>query len=122
MPMCEKYGISFIPLVSPATSPERAAKISAGCDGFVYCITVRGVTGVRSSLPPELAEELEQAKKACGLPVAAGFGISTPEMAKGISAHADAIVVGSAMVNKLLTEGGDAAVELIAGIAKGLRS
>jgi len=122
MPMCEKYGISFIPLVSPATSPERAAKIAAGCNGFVYCITVRGVTGVRTSLPPELAAELENAKKACGLPVAAGFGISTPEMAKGVSAHADAVVVGSAMVGKVLNEGVDAAVKLIADIARGLRA
>ncbi len=122
LPMCDKYGISFIPLVSPATSPERAAKIAEGCDGFVYCITVRGVTGVRSSLPPELAAELEQAKKACNLPVAAGFGISTPEMAKDISAHADAVVVGSAMVSKLLNEGSDAAVKLIADIAAGLKA
>jgi len=121
MPMCETYGISFIPLVSPATSPERMAKIAAGCDGFVYCITVRGVTGVRTSLPPELAVELENAKKACKLPVAAGFGISTPEMAKGVSVHADAVVVGSAMVKTLLDKGADAAVKLMADIARGLR-
>ena len=76
---------------------------------------------VRSSLPPELAAELESAKKACGLPVAAGFGISTPEMARDISFHADAVVVGSAMVRTLLDEGADAAVSLIGSIAAGLR-
>lgn len=121
VPICEANGIQLIPLVSPATSPERAAKIAAGCSGFVYCITVRGVTGVRSSLPPELAAELGSAKKACGLPVAAGFGISTPEMARDISFHADAVVVGSAMVRTLLDEGADAAVSLIGSIAAGLR-
>ena len=121
VPICEANGIQLIPLVSPATSPERAAKIAAGCSGFVYCITVRGVTGVRSSLPPELAAELGSAKKACGLPVAAGFGISTPEMARDISFHADAVVVGSAMVRTLLDEGADAAVWLIGSIAAGLR-
>ena len=121
LPTCEKYGLDLIPLVSPATSPERAAKIAEGCGGFVYCITVRGVTGVRSSLPPELAQELEAAKQACRLPVAAGFGISTPAMAKEISAHADAVVVGSAMVRTLLDEGTDAAVALVASIAAGMR-
>lgn len=121
LPMCETYGISFIPLVSPATTPERAARIAENCNGFVYCITVRGVTGVRSSLPPELAEELKQAREACKLPVAAGFGISTPKMAKEISAHADAVVVGSAMMSRLLDSGSDAAVELVADIAEGLR-
>lgn len=121
MPVCEANNIQFIPLVSPATPPERAAKIAEHCSGFVYCITVRGVTGVRSSLPPELASELETAKKACRLPVAAGFGISTPEMAKSISAHADAVVVGSAMVRKLLESGSDAAVSLISAISAGLR-
>ena len=83
--------------------------------------TAISVTGVRSSLPPELAAELESAKKACGLPVAAGFGISTPEMAGDISFHADAVVVGSAMVRTLLDEGADAAVSLIGSIAAGLR-
>ena len=122
MPMYEKYGLDFIPLVSPATSPERAAKIAEGCGGFVYCITVRGVTGVRSSLPPELAAELEAAKQSCRLPVAAGFGISTPEMAKEVSAHADAVVVGSAMVGTLLDHGADEAVSLISAIAAGMRA
>ena len=121
LPMCEKFGIDFIPLVSPATPPERAKAIASGCSGFVYYITVRGVTGVRTSLPAELASELESVRKLLPLPVAAGFGISTPEMAKAVSAHADAVVVGSAMVKHALDGDADGAVKLIADIAAALR-
>ncbi len=115
------HDLGLIPLVSPATPPERAERIARGCSGFVYCITVRGVTGVRSALPPELAGELERARSCCKLPVAAGFGISTPEMARAVGRHADAVVVGSAMVAQLIEGGPDRAVGLIASIAAGLR-
>ena len=114
VPVCEKYGIDLIPLVSPATPPERAKRIAAGCGGFIYYITVRGVTGVRTSLPPELAGELEAVRKLLPLPVAAGFGISTPEMAK-------AVVVGSAMVRHVADGDADGAVKLIADIAAALK-
>ena len=119
--MCEKYGIDLIPLVSPATPPERAKRIAAGCGGFIYYITVRGVTGVRTSLPQELAGELEAVRKLLPLPVAAGFGISTPEMAKAVAAHADAVVVGSAMVRHVADADADGAVKLIADIAAALK-
>ena len=121
VPVCEKYGIDLIPLVSPATPPERAKRIAAGCGGFIYYITVRGVTGVRTSLPPELAGELEAVRKLLPLPVAAGFGISTPEMAKAVAAHADAVVVGSAMVRHVADGDADGAVKLIADIAAALK-
>ncbi|MDR0932756.1 MAG: tryptophan synthase subunit alpha [Victivallales bacterium] len=121
MPMCEVNDISFIPLISPATSTERAKQIAENCNGFVYCITVRGVTGVRNTLPPELSAELEAAKTACQLPVAAGFGISTPEMARSVAKHADAVVVGSAVMKSLIEEGSNAAVTLVAKLAKGMR-
>lgn len=121
LPMCEANGIQLIPLVSPATISERAAKIATGCSGYVYYITVRGVTGARKSLPPELTDELERVKKVCNLPVAAGFGISTPEMAKEVACHADAVVVGSAMLEALLDKGTNAAISLIGDIAGTLR-
>lgn len=120
-PVCERFGLDLIPLVSPATSPERAKRITAGCRGFVYYITVRGVTGVRTSLPPELAGELEEMRRILPLPVAAGFGISTPEMARSAGVHADAVVVGSAVMKRVLERDSDGAVELIARIAEALR-
>ena len=104
-PIAEAAGLSWIPLVSPATTPERAKELVAGCDGFVYVITVRGITGERKALPPELAERLEALRRVTDLPLAAGFGISDHATAEAIAAHADGYVVGSAAV-RALAEGG----------------
>ena len=104
-PIAEAAGLSWIPLVSPATTPERAKELVAGCDGFVYVITVRGITGERKALPPELAERLEALRQVTDLPLAAGFGISDHATAEAIAAHADGYVVGSAAV-RALAEGG----------------
>ena len=104
-PIAEAAGLSWIPLVSPATTPERAKELVAGCDGFVYVITVRGITGERKALPPELAERLEALRQVTDLPLAAGFGISDRATAEAIAAHADGYVVGSAAV-RALAEGG----------------
>lgn len=103
-------GIARIPLVSPETSPERARKIIADAaadpvsgeeknrGGFVYCITVRGVTGERSGLPEDLKQRLETLKKLSPLPVAAGFGISDYGTARASAESADGIIVGSSFV------------------------
>ena len=104
-PEAEAAGLSWIPLVSPATTPERAAELVKGCDGFVYVITVRGITGERKSLPPELAERLAALRAVTDLPLAAGFGIADPESAKAIGAHAHGIVMGSAAVRTLAEHG-----------------
>lgn len=104
-PIAESAGLSWIPLVSPATTPERAKELVAGCDGFVYVITVRGITGERKALPLELAARLEALRQVTDLPLAAGFGISDHATAEAISAHADCYVVGSAAV-RALAEGG----------------
>jgi len=103
LPFCQKYDLGLIPLLSPATNAERAKAITKNMKGFAYCITVRGVTGVRRELPPELLDELHKFKIAAQpLPIAAGFGISTPEMVRQIAPHAQMVVVGSAAVNKVL--------------------
>ena len=104
-PIAEAAGQSWIPLVSPATTPERAKELVAGCDGFVYVITVRGITGERKALPPELTDRLEALRRVTDLPLAAGFGISDHATAEAIAAHADGYVVGSAAV-RALAEGG----------------
>ena len=104
-PIAEAAGLSWIPLVSPATTPERAKELVAGCDGFVYVITVRGITGERKALPPELAARLEALRQVTDLPLAAGFGISDHATAEAIAAHADGYVVGSAAVRALAEDG-----------------
>lgn len=104
-PFAEAVGLSWIPLVSPATTPERAARLVEGCDGFVYVITVRGITGERKGLPPELADRLAALRAVTDLPLAAGFGIADPATARAIGRHAQGVVIGSAAV-RTLAEGG----------------
>lgn len=100
---CDRHGVHQIPLLSPATSPERAARIMADASGFAYYVTVRGVTGERSALPADLADRLDALRRLAPLPVAAGFGIASAETARQVAAHADAVVVGSAVVKLALS-------------------
>ncbi|HDS16672.1 MAG TPA: tryptophan synthase subunit alpha [Proteobacteria bacterium] len=91
--------LAVIPLAAPTTSAERLAEIVASGSGFLYYVTITGITGARSGLPPELAENLDLVRSvAKNLPVAAGFGISTPEQVRSVGSHADAVIVGSALV------------------------
>ena len=102
--------LAIIPLAAPTTPDLRLAKIVAAGRGFLYYVTVTGITGTRTSLPKELAQSLDRVKKIAGeLPLAAGFGISTPEQARTVGAHADAIIVGSALVEIVAQHGALAA-------------
>lgn len=104
-PFVEAAGLSWIPLISPATTRERAARLTAGCDGFAYVITARGITGERKELPPELADRLAALHAVTDLPLAAGFGIADATMACAVGQHAQGVVIGSAAVRSL-AEGG----------------
>jgi tryptophan synthase alpha chain len=97
-PILDKHNLSLIPLIAPTTPVERAAEIVKNASGFVYYITVKGVTGARSEVPKDLQQRLAELRNVCPIPVVAGFGISTPEMASATAEHADGIVVGSALV------------------------
>ena len=90
--------IALIPLVSLTSPPERIKKITAAAEGFVYAVTVNGITGVRDGFGDDLAAHLEQLKAVSPVPVLAGFGISTPEQVQSIGALADGVIVGSAIV------------------------
>ena len=74
-------------------------------DSFLYVITVKGITGARAELPPDLTARLDAIRAAVKIPIAAGFGISTKAQAEVISKHADGFVVGSALVKRLGAEG-----------------
>ncbi|MCK5679726.1 tryptophan synthase subunit alpha [bacterium] len=98
--------IAVVPLAAPTTPDARLAKIVASGSGFLYYVTVTGITGTRTSLPLELTSTLDRVRKiADKLPLAAGFGISTPEQARVIGKHSDAIIVGSALVEIIATHG-----------------
>jgi len=106
-------------MVSPTTSSERMAAICERSSGFVYCVTVTGITGARTELPAGMKELLGEVKKHTTLPVAAGFGISRPEHMKSLRGNADAAVVGSAIVAEI-DSGGDA-LALVKGLLKACR-
>ena len=106
-------------MVSPTTSSERMAAICERSSGFVYCVTVTGITGARTELPGGMKELLGEVKKHTTLPVAAGFGISRPEHMKSLRGNADAAVVGSAIVAEI-DSGGDG-VALVKGLLKACR-
>jgi tryptophan synthase alpha subunit len=108
-------GLAFIPLVAPTTAPERIPSIAAVARGFIYCVSVLGVTGARSELPPDLAQFVQLVKKHVALPVAVGFGISTRAHVQAVAALADGVVMGSAIIKVLQAQG-------VAGLAPFLQS
>jgi tryptophan synthase alpha chain len=106
-------------MVAPTTSEDRLAMICEHSSGFVYCVTVTGITGARKELPTGMSELFAQVKRHTDLPVAAGFGISRPEHMKALRGNVDAAVVGSAIVNEI-DRGGDP-VALVKELLKGCR-
>lgn len=92
------YGLDVIFLLTPTSDSERIAAVERLGSGFVYYVTVTGVTGARTSVSTSLAQELARVRQKISLPVMAGFGISTPGQAAQVGKLADGIVVGSAIV------------------------
>ena len=88
-------------MVAPTTPPDRIAAIASHSSGFVYCVTVTGITGVRKELPEGIVELLAEVKRQTTLPVAAGFGISRQEHLKQLRGKLDAAVVGTAIVDEI---------------------
>ena len=98
-------GITLVPLVAPTTGPARVRAIAEGLeDSFLYAVTVKGTTGQRASLPPELASRLTEIKRLVSLPVVAGFGIRTPEEGAAVASHCDGFVIGSALVERFMKD------------------
>jgi tryptophan synthase alpha subunit len=96
---CREHGLDYVPLVAPTSSDERIERAVALASGFVYCVSVTGVTGVRKELPAEVGQFLARVKRQTELPLALGFGLSTREHVEALRGQADAAVVGSAIVN-----------------------
>jgi tryptophan synthase alpha chain len=88
-------------MVSPTTSLNRLQSICEHSSGFVYCVTVTGITGARKELPEGMPELMMKVRSHTSLPVAAGFGLSRPEHLRALRGHADAAVVGSAIVAEI---------------------
>ena len=116
----EASGLDLIRLLAPTTSPERVEAIAGHARGFLYYISRTGVTGARSELRSELEAEVKEIRTKVSLPVAVGFGISTPDQARLVASVADGVVVGSALVRTLEEEGVDGAARFLASLRAGM--
>ena len=105
-PFCDLSGIPLISMIAP-TSKERIHKIAKEAEGFIYCVSSMGVTGVRSELGTGIADMVKLVKEVKQIPCAVGFGISTTEQAKEVAEEADGVIVGSAIVKIVGQYGAD---------------
>lgn len=112
--------LDLVRLIAPTTPLDRVPDVARGGSGFVYYISRTGVTGARAELRRALAEEVRRVRAAVDLPVAVGFGISTPEQAAQVGAAADGVVVGSALVSALEAGGAAAAADLLRSLRTGM--
>jgi len=94
----EPAGLDVVQLVAPTSTPERMRKIARASQGFIYMVSLTGVTGERSTLAPELAAQLRALRNITTKPICVGFGISTPAQAAEVGRAADGVIVGSAIV------------------------
>jgi tryptophan synthase alpha chain len=98
---CRDRDISLIQLVTPTTSERRAAEVLSESTGFIYCVSVTGITGERTLVPEDLVHRIEWLRSMTDLPICVGFGVSTAEQAKTIAPLADGVIVGSALVRRV---------------------
>jgi tryptophan synthase alpha chain len=125
-------GLDFIQLIAPTTGEARLPKVLARASGFVYYVSITGITGTRSASVADVAGAVKRIRRHTRLPIAVGFGIKTPKQAAAIARVADAAVVGSALVNAVaggLDRAGKAkqglgprVLRLVKGLARGMRA
>ncbi len=96
---CAARGLALIYMLAPTSTPERIAAVTERARGFIYLVSVTGVTGARDSLPEGLSEFVGRVKRQAKVPIAVGFGISTPEQAAEVARLADGVIIGSAVIS-----------------------
>jgi tryptophan synthase alpha chain len=99
------HGLLSIRLIAPTTPPERMELIAKSAEGFIYYVSREGVTGEQTSLSQSISSQVAEIRKHSSLPIAVGFGISTPDQAREVARQADAVVVGSAIVRQIAEAG-----------------
>mgnify|MGYP004675227969 FL=1 len=105
--VCKEYGLDLISMIAP-TSHQRIQTIAKEANGFIYCVSSLGVTGVRSKITTDIGAMVDLVREVTGVPVAVGFGISTPEQAKKMASQSDGAIVGSAIIKIIEKYGKDA--------------
>lgn len=121
---CDRVGVALVPLVAPTTPRERIEATGKAARGFVYVVSVTGVTGERAKLPADLTEAVARVREAASVPVAVGFGVATADQARQVGEIADGVIIGSRLVRAAAEAQGDPAPavrDLVAGFAAALR-
>lgn len=115
-------GLVIIPLIAPTSTDVRIARIAGQAQGFIYCVSLTGVTGVREQLNLNIDPFLERVRKFTDQPLAVGFGVSGPDQARAVAQKSDGVIVGSALV-KIIAEHGDTGEtpEKVAQLVKNLK-
>lgn len=99
-------GLQQIFLIAPTSSPERTRMIARESQGFIYYVSLRGVTGARQAVPSEIRQHLKEIRKTTSKPVLVGFGVSKPDQARSLSQWSDGVIVGSAIIDRIRKAGG----------------
>ncbi len=107
------YGLDLIYFLAPTSSLERIRLVASRASGFIYLVSVAGVTGARNTLPLDLSDFVARVRKETGKPLCVGFGISTPKQAKEVAEVADGVIIGSRIIQLMETDGNKAAVHFI---------
>jgi len=113
----ETHDLALIRLATPTTDEARLPKVVAGTRGFVYYVSMTGITGAAFSQVASITDPVAKVRAASNLPVVVGFGVKTPERAREVARSADGVVVGSAIVSELHINGVDAALALVKSLA-----
>jgi tryptophan synthase alpha chain len=114
----EKHGLAHIMLIAPTTPWDRARRIAERSTGFVYYISVTGITGERQDLPPELADRVTRLHEVTAVPICVGFGISRPEQVRQVTRVADGAIVGSAIVRRIHDLSAGSRKKLVTGVGE----
>lgn len=118
-------GLNFIRLATPTTDDKRLPAVLQNTSGFVYYVSITGITGAGSAKATDVGQHVARIKKATPLPVAIGFGVKTPDQARELASHGDGVVVGSALVNKIaesLDKNGKATGSTVGGVLQLVQS
>lgn len=116
------HDLALIRLATPTTDAERLPRVVAGTKGFVYYVSMTGITGASFAQAGSVTEQVARVREAANLPVVVGFGVKTPERAREVAKDADGVVVGTAIVKTLHEDGPKAALELIRTLADATHS
>lgn len=121
---CQKHHLARVFLAAPTTEKKRAAMIARKSEGFIYYVSLRGVTGARKALASDIAQNIKTLKRTARKPVLIGFGVSSPEQSKNLGKLSEGVIVGSAIVEKLRHSKGriQPAVEFVRRMIRALKA